>query len=290
MERFLPIDLHMHSTVSDGTDSPAELLRRVRELGLGLFSLTDHDAVSGCREIASLLRPGDPLFLTGVEFSCRDEEGRYHILGYGSDPDSPDIKALVDAGHGLRIRKVRARLARLEDEYGFSFPPDETAALFRLDNPGKPHIARLMVKHGFSRTIGEAITNYIDRLHLVSEHIRPEAAVSAVIAAGGIPVLAHPVFGDGRQFVAGDALEARILRLADMGLAGVEAYYSGFAPELCREVVSIAERHSLLITAGSDYHGANKSVPLGNTGLRADESPPDGLIRFLKEAGTRLVR
>ena len=179
MERFLPIDLHMHSTVSDGTDSPAELLRRVRELGLGLFSLTDHDAVSGCREIASLLRPGDPLFLTGVEFSCRDEEGRYHILGYGSDPDSPDIKALVDAGHGLRIRKVRARLARLEDEYGFSFPPDETAALFRLDNPGKPHIARLMVKHGFSRTIGEAITNYIDRLHLVSEHIRPEAAVSA---------------------------------------------------------------------------------------------------------------
>ena len=85
------IDLHMHTTVSDGTDSPEGILDKVRSAGLALFSVTDHDAVKGYRIIQALLTPDDPAFLTGVEFSCKDEEGKYHILGYGFDPEAEPI-------------------------------------------------------------------------------------------------------------------------------------------------------------------------------------------------------
>ena len=92
------IDLHMHSTVSDGTDTPEELLARVQEAGIELFALTDHDALKGCDMIRKARKPGDPQFLNGVEFSCRDELGKYHILGYGYDPDSPSILNVVEKG------------------------------------------------------------------------------------------------------------------------------------------------------------------------------------------------
>ena len=123
------IDLHMHSTVSDGTDTPAEIVARVREAGIGLFSVTDHDAVKAGRIIPPLLTENDPAFLTGVEFSCRDEEGKYHILGYGYDPDAETIRDLTENGHRLRIGKVRARLDFQKREFGFSFPEEELRQL-----------------------------------------------------------------------------------------------------------------------------------------------------------------
>ena len=112
MTNTLPrvLDLHMHSTVSDGTDSPAEILANVKAAGIGFFSLTDHDAVQGCEQLLALMAPGDPLFIPGVEFSCKDELGKYHILGYGYDPAAPSIRAVVAQGHALRMQKVRQRL------------------------------------------------------------------------------------------------------------------------------------------------------------------------------------
>ena len=100
------IDLHMHTTVSDGTDSPEGILDKVRSAGLALFSVTDHDAVKGCRIIQALLTPDDPAFLTGVEFSCKDEEGKYHILGYGFDPEAEPICRVVEKGHNAEENQV----------------------------------------------------------------------------------------------------------------------------------------------------------------------------------------
>ena len=95
------IDLHMHTTISDGTDTPEEILEQVRETGLDVFSVTDHDAIlAGCR-IAPLLRRADPLFVTGVEFSCRDQYGQYHILGYGYNPEARAIRRIVEKGHAF---------------------------------------------------------------------------------------------------------------------------------------------------------------------------------------------
>lgn len=281
MNEYKTIDLHMHSSVSDGTDSPEELIERVREAGLSVFALTDHDAIKGCERICAALEEEPPVFLTGVEFSCKDEAGKYHILGYGYDPEAEPIRAVVTHGHELRMGKVRARLDFVQREFGFTFPQGEIDAVLALDNPGKPHIANLMVKYGYAETKKEAIKAYIDKLGVGDEYVRPEEAIRGILAAGGIPVLAHPFFGDGDQLIAGEEMEARLRRLMDMGLQGVEAFYSGFSPELRDAMLAMAERHRLYVTAGSDYHGGNKPVKLGDTGMTPETPLPEGMQRFL---------
>lgn len=287
MNDFGKIDLHMHTTISDGTDTPEEILARVKEAGIGLFSVTDHDAVKSSRIIPALLRRGDPAFLSGVEFSCKDEEGKYHILGYGYDPDAAAIRSAVAHGHQLRMKKVTARLDFLASEFGFRFPREELERLLAQDNPGKPHIGNLMVKYGYASTKKEAIDRYINQIHFRSEYIRPEEAIQGILGAGGIPVLAHPSYGSGDQLIMGDEMGRRIRRLMEYGLRGLEGFYSGFTGKLCREILSFARRYDLYVTAGSDYHGGNKLVALGDTGLDSAPEPPEELRKFLSEAAKR---
>ena len=277
------IDLHMHTTVSDGTDTPEEIVARVRDAGIGLFSVTDHDAVKAGRIILPLLAEGDPVFLTGVEFSCRDKEGKYHILGYGYDPDAAPIRGLVENGHRLRIRKLKARLDFLRSAFGFSFSQEAQEELFCLDNPGKPHLANLMVRQGYAGTKEDAIKNYINKLRFGGVYFRPEEAIGGILAGGGIPVLAHPSYGSGDERIVGEEMDRRLKKLMALGLQGVEAYYAGFDEELRKEMLSFAERYGLYVTAGSDYHGKNKKVPLGDTGLGGPDEWPDGLRRFLAD-------
>ena len=284
MELPNKIDLHIHTTVSDGTDPPEDIIGRVKAAGLELFSVTDHDAVKSSRRVLKLLRPGDPAFLTGIEFSCRDEKGKYHILDYGYDPDSESMRRTVGLGHGYRMKKVRARLEFLAKEFGFRFPPEEIDALLALDNPGKPHIGNLMVKYGYAADRKEAIREYIDRLRLRDEYVRPEEAIRGILGGGGIPVLAHPVYGSGEELVMDEEMDERLRRLMDFGLQGVEAFYSGFTDKLRSQMLSFAERYGLYITAGSDYNGTNKLIDLGDTGLDDSGDRPEGLRRFLSDA------
>lgn len=278
------IDLHMHSSVSDGTDTPVEILSKVREAGLSVFSLTDHDAVKGCGAIRACLTDGDPVFLTGVEFSCKDERGSYHVLGYGYDPKASSIAGLIEKGHSFRIRKCALRLEFLKERFGIVFPEDEIKKLFRQENPGKPHIGNLMVKCGYASSKEEAITQYINHAHFKSEYLRPEEAVKGILDGGGIPVLAHPSYGNGGQLIIGAEMEERLRRLIGYGLKGVEAFYSGFSPKLIEEMLSYARKYGLYVTAGSDYHGANKLIAIGETNLPERGEYPDGLLRFLEDA------
>ena len=275
------IDLHIHTTVSDGTDTPLQLLAKVREAGIGVFAVTDHDAVKGGQIIRSLLREDDPRFIQGVEFSCKDEKGKYHILGYGFDPASDAVQSVVRHGHALRMRKVAARLDFLKAEFGFSFPEEEIARLLQLDNPGKPHIGNLMVKYGFADTKEDAINHYLNRLHFADEYVRPEEAITGILAGGGIPVLAHPFFGSGDELILGEEMQERLCRLIAYGLQGIEAYYSGFSNKLRNEALFLADQYRLFVTAGSDYHGENKLLKLGDTGLDGVTEYPEGLRRFL---------
>lgn len=275
------IDLHMHSTVSDGTDTPESLLAKVRETGLTVFSLTDHDSFKGCSVIRPLLTAQDPFFFPGIEFSCKDELGKYHILGYGFDPDSPAIRTVVETGHGYRMKKLQARLDYLESTFGFSFPAEEREKLFALDNPGKPHIGNLMVRCGYCATKEEAIRQYIDGVRFRSDYVRPEEAIAGILGSGGIPVLAHPCYGSGDQLILGEEMDERLRRLMRFGLQGMEAFYSGFSQKLQREMLSFAEQYGLYVTAGSDYHGENKMIPLGDSGLDDLSDAPDGMKRFL---------
>lgn len=284
MSVSLKIDLHMHTSVSDGTDAPEEIVERVREAGIKVFSVTDHDAFKADCIIPDLLG-GDMEFITGAEFSTRDEGGKYHVLGYGFDPASPSIVKLTETGHNNRLNKVRARLDFLSSDYGFTFSEEDVRELLALDNPGKPHIGNLMVKYGYAQSINQAIKEYINSKRITTDYIDPEFAIEHIIAAGGVPVLAHPTYGDGDQLILGEEMEERLKRLVGYGLQGVEAYYSGFTPRITREVLGFAEQFGLFVTAGSDYHGGNKMIDLGDTGLDFADELPEGLLRFLARCG-----
>ena len=281
------IDLHMHTSVSDGTDSPSELLSRVREARIDVFSVTDHDATAGCEQIGSMLRSGDPRFLFGVEFSCKDEHGKYHILGYGYDPNAEAIRSIVKTGHANRMKKLGLRLRLLRDAYGIHFPDAETDALYACSNPGKPHLANLMVRYGYAGSVREAFSNVLNRLHVSDDYTRPEDAIRAVLASNGIPVLAHPCYGDGDQLILGDELKKRVERLCEFGLEGLECFYSGFTNVLQSETLALADAYGLYVTAGSDYHGTNKLIALADTGLSENKRFPKGLERFLADAFSR---
>ena len=280
------LDLHTHTIFSDGTDSPSEIIEKARAAGLDLLSVTDHDSIRAGIEIPPFITQLPPdqriAFIRGVEFSCKDELGKYHILGYGYDPDIPGIAEVVAKGHEMRMQKTKARLAFLDEEFGFEFTEEEVEELLARDNPGKPHIGNLMVRLGYARTKEEAIEKYINRLHIPKHNARPEEVISEILSGGGVPVLAHPVFGSGNDRITGADLDRRVQRLMGYGLKGVEAYYSRFTDSMRGEVLAIAGRYGLYVTAGSDYHGTNKPVGLGQTGLGDSAEAPEGLMRFLE--------
>ena len=274
--------MHLHTSVSDGSDTPEELLTNIKAAGISVFSVTDHDSFKAADVMRKLLSRGGPAFIPGVEFSCRDEKGKYHILGYGFDTENADIKDAVDFGHALRIKKGKARIEFLKTEFGFVFSDEDVKKLLSLDNPGKPHIGNLMVKYGFCDTKEDAIDNYLNRLALKDDYLKPEAAVRAIISAGGIPVLAHPFYGSGDEIITGEEMEERLRRLKDFGLSGIEAFYSGFTDKLRKEAMRLADKYDLFTTAGSDYHGTNKMVLLGDTGLEDTKEYPERLKAFLE--------
>ena len=273
----------MHTTVSDGSDTPAELIKHVKEAGIKLFSVTDHDAVKGCGIVQEALKEDDPGYVTGVEFSTKDEHGKYHILGYSYDPKSESVLNVVEKGHSLRMKKVTGRLEFIKSEFGFVFPDEEIEKLLSLDNPGKPHIGNLMVKYGYAESKDVAIEQYINKLRYKSEYIRPEEAIKGILGAGGIPVLAHPFFGSGDELILDTDMEERLKRLMEYGLRGVEAFYSGFSDKLINEMLAMAEKYQLYVTAGSDYHGTNKLVKLRDTGFEEGMDLPSGMKRFLSD-------
>ena len=281
------IDLHIHSVISDGTDTPEEILSKVRAAGIGLFSVTDHDAVKACPLIKRKLGEDDPLFLSGVELSCKDELGKYHILGYGYDENARMINDLVETGHRLRIEKLGKRLDLLKSLFGFSFSKEDVDSLYARDNPGKPHLANLMVQYGFAKDKEEAFSSYLSHLHVSSVYVHPAEAVTAILQSGGIPILAHPSYGSGEELIVGEAMEARLKRLIGFGIKGVEAFYSRFSDEMQNEILSLAEKYDLYVTAGSDYHGKNKKVRLGENKLPDAMQGPRGLRRFLEEVPLR---
>ncbi len=292
IDGFHKADLHMHTTWSDGTDSPKELLNKVIAAGIDFFSITDHDEYRGGRELILQVKERKktekmPHFVSGAEFSCRDELGKYHVLGYAYDIKNEAVRRLMKTVHEVRIQKATNRVRFLEETYGFRFTESEFAVLMRHRNPGKPHIAKLMVRHGYAATVSEAILNYIDNYHGPERRIHPEEAIEAVLAGGGIPVLAHGPFGDGEQKLSRQEMTARVLRLKEAGLMGLECYYSAYSEAHQDMMLELADRFRMLATAGSDYHGENKLVHLGNTGCSDPEEINERIRDFYSEAMKR---
>ncbi|MBO4289144.1 MAG: hypothetical protein J5865_03475, partial [Lachnospiraceae bacterium] len=137
--------------------------------------------------------------------------------------------------------------------------------------------------YGFAKSKDDAIRNYLNKLHCPTQYVRPEEAIEGILKAGGIPVLAHPTYGSGDQLILGEEMDERLKKLMGFGLQGGEAFYSGFTARLRKQMLAFAEKYDLYVTAGSDYHGANKLVPLKDTGCEDASEGPEGLQRFLRD-------
>ena len=270
----------MHSTVSDGTDTPEEILGKVTAQGIELFSVTDHDAIEGAVIIKNM--PHTPAFIPGIEFSCKDKHGKYHVLGYGYDENAPQINKVVKKAHEIRIRKVMDRIAFLKEAFGFTFEQQDIDSIFENHNPGKPHISKMMIKYGYASSIKDAMDNYLNKKKFGEDCISPEEAINAINESSGIPVLAHPCYGDGSQLILGEEMDKRMKRLVSYGLKGTECYYSGFTSKLIEQMLGYAEKYDLLVTAGSDYHGTNKLVRLGDTNLPDASKADRRLLEFVE--------
>ena len=265
------IDLHTHTTASDGSFAPAALVQKAYEIGLAALAVTDHDTLGGLAEASEEARRLGLDFLTGVELSVEDKEGRFHLLGYGFDPDFPELaeKLLgLRRSRAARNTQMAAKMAAL----GLPVTMDDVrnaAKKYAKDGEdseviARPHFAQALIAAGVVGTVQEAFDKYLASgkpLYQAKDVLTPADAAALLHRAGGIAVMAHP----GLVPLSQDALAARIKSLAeDAGMDGLEALYSQHSPAETAFFLQIAEENNLLVTGGSDFHGTPKPfVPLG---------------------------
>ena len=270
-------DLHLHTTASDGSDTPRELISIAEEAGLAVISVTDHDTLDGCIE-AIKIPQDDVKVITGIEFSCHrygDVDFDCHILGYGFDPSSPELLAALAHGRRMRLMKLEARLEYLDKTHGIVFDEGELEWLHSLNSAARPHLAGLLVKRGLADSIADAIDAYLKGDNFPDDRIDAGEAISAIISAGGIPVYAHPIGGERERRLSHQELEERVDALIPLGLGGLECYYSRYSEEDEKFLIDFAKSRGLLISAGSDYHGGNKTVEFGRLAADVHTDAPE---------------
>ncbi len=259
------IDLHAHTTASDGSLSPTELVEKAHGLGLTALAVTDHDTLGGLAEARAAAREVGLDLLPGVELSVEDDGGRFHLLGYGFDPEDA---ALADTLIELRRSRAarNAQMAEKMSELGLPVTMDDVRAEAGEDAQviARPHFARALIKKGIVGTVAEAFEKYLSTgkpLYLPKEVLTPHDAIALIHAAGGVAVMAHP----GLVPLDEAALAGRVTSLAQGdGLDGIEAYYSQHTPADTERFLALAAGLGLLVTGGSDFHGiAKPHVPLG---------------------------
>ena len=283
------VDLHSHSTASDGTFAPAAVVRLARDAGLVGLSLTDHDTVAGLAEAAAEAENLGLTFLPGIEISAvaPAPDGTLHILGYGVDPQNPVLQQMTRDLLDARDNRNPRIIARLR-ELGIDVTWEEALEQAQGGVLGRPHIAALLVKKGVVKTIKDAFNEYLGqggKAYFDKERLAPRDALTRIRQAGGLPVLAHPV----QLRTTNDAQLERVLKdLVDLGLAGVEVLHSDHGPDEAAKYDRLADRYNLLKTGGSDFHGTNKKdIYLGTAaGRRIPRAWMDELIQRMKNEKT----
>ena len=281
------IDLHVHSNHSDGTCSPEELVFLAQQSGVSTFALTDHDTVSGIRKAkeaaAHTITSGSPVtVISGVEISAAYQKRDIHILGLFVDETNPVLLASLE--EAVTARDLRnERMAERFRELGIPLTLED----LRLMNPDtvitRAHFANFLIKHGHVKNSQEAFTRYLNYdapCFVPREYMQPERAVSLILQAGGLPVLAHPLL----YKLPPAELEALLLRLSEAGLKGLEVYYSSntnFDEQIC---YGLANRFGLLMTGGTDFHGLNKPNLYLGTGRNHNLNIPEQILEPLYDA------
>lgn len=279
------IDLHCHSTASDGSLPPVEVVRLAKQVGLSALALTDHDTVAGCAEARDEAKRLGIDFLCGIEISCEyPRPGTMHLLGYGIDPQSPALRDLTRRLIEGRSDRNARMIGRL-NELGVPIALEEVEQVAQ-GTIGRPHFAEVLIRKGVVKTKQQAFDEYLGqggKAYLDKETVSPRRAIEMIREAGGIPVLAHPVQLRKENNA---QLATEVKNLVDFGLGGIECIHSEHREPLIEYLSELADRFKLLKTGGSDFHGHSK--PHIQLGLAGSRQVPRKLFDDLRAALRRL--
>jgi predicted metal-dependent phosphoesterase TrpH len=273
------IDLHTHSTASDGIYSPTELLHKARDAGLRVLALTDHDTTGGIEEAVQAAGALDIDFIPGIEINTDVSGGEVHVLGYFPEYQRPGFQAILQVLRDARERRGQ-RIVELLNEHGINISWDRVREIAQ-GSVGRPHVAEALMEAGYVQTISEAFDKYIGagRFAYVPRYkLTPQDAVHLIASANGLPVIAHPLELPG-------IVELRnwLPDLCEAGLVGLETYYGQYTPENERQLHALADEYHLIPTGGSDFHGPG----LHPTPLGGHHVPFESVERLKAEAAKR---
>jgi predicted metal-dependent phosphoesterase TrpH len=253
------VDLHTHTTASDGTYAPRELVAEAASRGVRVLAITDHDSTEGLAEALEEAERRRPLeIVPGIEINCDVEGAEIHVLGYLMDWQAEwfqDFCREQRRERRARVHRMVERLAAL----GMPLEADEVFAIVKEGSAGRPHVAQVMVARGYVKTVREAFDKYLASGkpgHVQRKKLTPEAAVRIIRKAGGVPVFAHPGLADRDALIPG---------LIAAGLMGIECYYTEHSAAQRASYLQLCKDHDLVATGGSDFHGPKvRAATLGS--------------------------
>jgi len=253
------VDLHTHTTASDGTYSPTELVAEAAQRGVRVLAVTDHDSTEGLPEAMRASEAHRPLeIIPGIEINCDVEGAEIHVLGYLMDWQAEWFQDFCREQRRQRRERVHRMVERLS-ALGMPVEADEVFAVVNEGSAGRPHVAQVMVARGYVKTVREAFDKYLGSgrpAHVPRKKLAPADAVRLIRRAGGVPVLAHPGLANRDELIPG---------LIAAGLMGIECYYSEHSAAQRGSYVEMCRDHDLVATGGSDFHGPKvRAATLGS--------------------------
>lgn len=281
---MLRVDLHLHSTASDGRFNPVELIRKATDEGLAVIALTDHDTVDGIAAALEAARafPGLRL-IPGIEISTDIPESEVHILGYFIDYTERSFQAALEKMRNSRWERARQIVTKL-GELGCPVDWERVCEIAGGGTIGRPHIAQAMLESGHIKFFQEAFEKYISRdgpAYVEREKVTPSRAVELIIQGGGLPVLAHPLTIP--------EPEQLIIKLKAVGLIGIETYYSSYTTDDIERLATIADRHNLVATGGTDFHGIDTGAETLIGGVDIPEKSVERLLALAEQPEQKLA-
>ncbi len=278
------VDLHIHSTASDGRLSPAEVVRKSVEAGLTVIALADHDTVDGIIPALEAAKTFPWLkVIPCVEISTDAPKGEVHVLGYFIDYTHHELREALEGLRHSRRTRAQGMIDKLGN-LGIHIEWERVQEIAGSGSIGRPHIAQAMLEKGYIASIREAFTKYIawgGPAYVKREKMTPVEAVELILRANGLPVLAHPLTIN--------EPETMVIELKASGLVGIEAYYDGYTAAEISRLVSLAKRYGLIGTGGSDYHGLDTSTETMIGGTDVPIESAEQLIALAEQRALKLA-
>ncbi len=275
------VDLHLHSTASDGRLSPADIVRQAAEQGLSVIAIADHDSIDGIAPALVATRAFPRLkVIPGVEINTDVPDGEVHILGYFIDYTNHKLQGPLEGLRNSRLKRGQRMVAKLKN-LGIHIDWERVREIAGEGSIGRPHIAQAMLEKGYVTSFKEAFDKYISRggpAYVEREKMSPVEAVELVLKANGLPVMAHPLTTNN--------LETMITELEAAGLVGIEAYYNGYTADEISRLVRLADKYGLIATGGSDYHGLEAT---NETVIGGVDVPMESVERLIALAEQRAL-